>query len=316
MRPLRLSIAATLIAMGLARCAWADGFGGIIEFAGHDEKNASNPCIAGVNKTFYWSQLEPEKGKFRWDIIDASLQKWSRAHKKLIFRVSTSGFTNWERPYSGRGTPQWVLAEGVPTVTETDGSVYPQYWNETYLAELRQFLLELGKRYDGNPSMPYLQMAVGSGGETLADTHDSSDRLALWKPIGYSDVLWWKTVQRIVGFYREAFPHTPLAIMIDSTFMDRTRGLHYANVVQWAVEQHLILQDNGLLAKRRLKEPWPGVPHVVEQRWNTKQSGDSLREDIRAGLEQNAMYILIFRSDLDRPENQTVLEWAAQKARP
>src|SRR5208282_2455051 len=118
----------------------ANDFKGIIEFAGHDDKNSSNPYIAGVNKTYYWSQLEPEKGKFRWDIIDASMQQWCRSHKQFIFRVSTSGHSKWEPPYSGHGTPQWVIAEGVPTVTEGDGAVYPLYWNETYLAELRHFL--------------------------------------------------------------------------------------------------------------------------------------------------------------------------------
>ena len=294
--------------------ASASNFKGILEFAGNDNTNATNPYIAGVSKTYYWSQIEPQKGVYNWDIIDTDLKAWGEHRKKFVFRVSPSGFTSWDKPYSGHGTPQWVINEGVPTVTEVDGAVFPQYWSPIYLAELKTFLTALGKRYNGHPHISYIQMAIGSGGETLPDTETNNpSRLALWQTIGYTDTLWWQTLQTIVGYYKESFPKTPLALMIDSTFLGETTNLHYANVVAWAYQNGYVLQDNGLRVGRQLASPWPQSKHTEEQLERTSQSGDSLQGDIQAALNQDPWYVLIFRSDLDIPSNQPVIEWAAEQ---
>ncbi len=93
-------------------------FKGIIQFTGEQNpNNASNPYLAGANLAFYWSQVEPQKGHYRWDIIDQEMRPWVTNGKKLILRVSTSGWTRWSPPYSGLGTPQWVYDLGVPSVS-------------------------------------------------------------------------------------------------------------------------------------------------------------------------------------------------------
>src|ERR1700721_517860 len=47
-------------------------FRGIYEFAGGNTKvDATDPDLAGVVLTYYWSQIEPQKGVFNWSPIES-----------------------------------------------------------------------------------------------------------------------------------------------------------------------------------------------------------------------------------------------------
>jgi len=41
-----------------------------------------------------WAYLEPEEGKFNWDIIDDIINKWIQKGLKISFRISCNG-TGW-----------------------------------------------------------------------------------------------------------------------------------------------------------------------------------------------------------------------------
>ena len=291
-------------------------FKGIIQFTGEQNpNNASNPYLAGANLAFYWSQVEPQKGHYRWDIIDQEMKPWVTNGKKLILRVSTSGWTHWSPPYSGLGTPQWVYDLGVPSVTEIDDSVLPQYWNPIFLRNLNDFIYAMAQRYDGNPSIAFVQIAVGIGGETKVDSHGNNPQLLeLWQSIGYSDPVWWGAVQKIITLYTASFHATPLAVMPDKTFIDRTPGYQESLLLDYAVKHGVWLQDNGLYANRTLPPIWMTVPHAEEQIARTKQTGDTLLSDLQTALDLGANYILVFTSDIDNPENQAALQWAASLA--
>jgi hypothetical protein len=291
-------------------------FKGIIQFTGdQNPDNASNPYLAGANLAFYWSQVEPQKGHYRWDIIDQEMRPWVTNGKKLILRVSTAGQTHWSPPYSGLGTPQWVYDLGVPSVTETDGSVLPQYWNPIFLRNLNDFIHAMAQRYDGNPSIAFVQVAVGIGGETKVDSQkDNPQLLQLWQDIGYSDPVWWGAVQKIITIYTASFHATPLAVMPDKTFIDETSGYQESLLLDYAVKHGVWLQDNGLYADRTLSPIWMTVPHAEEQIARTEQTGDTLRSDLQTALDLGANYILVFTSDIDDPENQDALQWAASLA--
>lgn len=286
-------------------------FKGMYQFGSNSSALATNPAIAGGHLGYYWSQLEPQQGVFQWNVIDRDMAPWVKAGKKVILRVSTAGWTRWTPPYSQRGTPQWVYDLGVASVTESDDSVLPQYWNPLFLQSLAEFVHAFALRYDGSPNVAYIDVGLGIGGEAKADSHnDNPLQLNLWKQIGYSDPLWWAAVQRIITAYTSSFTHTPLAIMPDKVFMEQTPGYSARLLLDYAVGHGLWLQDNGLARDRQLPSQFLKVPHPEEQIGATASTGDTLQEDIQTALDLGANYILIFTADLKNPANQDTLQWA------
>ncbi len=243
---------------------------------------------------------------------------WVSHGKKVILRVPTSGYTSWMPPYSQSGTPKWVYNLGVPSVTETDGSVLPQYWNPLFLQSYADFVHAFALRYDGNPNVAYIDISLGIGGEAKVDSHNSNpNQLQLWKAIGYTNPLWWNAVQRIMEAYTSSFNHTPLAVMPDKVFMENTAGYTAALLLDYAVQHGLWLQDNGLAAHRVLPPQFMMVPHPEEQIAATNVTGDTLYGDIQQALALGANYILVFGTDLKQLGNQGALKWASSLvARP
>ena len=289
-------------------------FKGIFQFGTNSSTLASNPSIAGTHLGYYWSQLEPQKGQYNWNVIDQQMAPWVSYGKKVILRVSTSGWTRWAPPYSQSGTPQWVYDLGVRSVKEIDGSILPEYWNPIFLQNFADFVHAFAQRYDGNPNVAYIDIGLGVGGEAKVDSHNSNpDQLNLWKHIGYTNANWWYAVQSIMQAYTSSFTHTPLAVMPDKVFMEKSDQYNAAMLLDYAVQHGLWLQDNGLAADRQLPSQFMKVPHPEEQIGTTESTGDTLQQDIQRALNLGANYILVFGTDLKQLSNQAALKWAASK---
>jgi Beta-galactosidase len=291
-------------------------FKGLYQFTANNSSiNSDKPYLAGNYLGYYWSQLEPLKGQYDWSIIDQNMQPWTSHGKKVILRISTSGWARWNPPYSGEGTPGWVYDMGVPSVTENDGSILPQYWNPIFLQNLDDFVHAFALKYDGNPNIAYIEIGIGVGGEAKVDSHDANpNQLQLWQQIGYTDPIWWGAVQQIITAYTSNFTKTPLAIMADKTFMGKTKGYTESSLLNYAVQHGLWIQDNGLWSGRKLPPQFMAVPHPEEQSQPTSQSGDTLQGDIQRALELGANYILVFGGDTSNPANQATLQQAASQA--
>ncbi|GAC1366925.1 MAG: hypothetical protein NVSMB44_31770 [Ktedonobacteraceae bacterium] len=284
---------------------------GIYQFSGHNSAiNADKTYVQGTYLGYYWSLLEPQQGKYNWDVIDRDIKPWAANNKKIILRVAASGWAHWEPNLnSGNATPQWVYDSGVRSVTETDQSVHPEYWNPKFLAAYGSFISALAQRYDGSPAISVIEIGVGDGGETKVDTRrDNPQLLQQWQSIGYSDPVWWDTIQKIITIYTSNFHATPLVVLPDSSFIGKTGGYGEGTVVDYAVKQGVWLQDDGLIANRTMQDPWLSVPHIEEQRLSTSQSGDSLHDDLQAALNVKAACVLIFADDINKPENVATLQ--------
>ncbi|HLZ57815.1 MAG TPA: beta-galactosidase [Ktedonosporobacter sp.] len=293
------------------------GFKGIFVF---DNKNSTDhvtdPSIVGTYLGYYWSQLEPQKGQYNWNIIDQDMKPWIDNGKHVTIRISTAGWKSWQPPYSGNGTPQWVYAQGVSSVTETDGAIFPQYWNPTFQQDLSDFVHAFASRYDGNAHISFIEIGVGSGGETKVDTRNNNpQRLQLWQAIGYTDQLWFDTIKQILSMYSSSFHRTPLVVMPDDSFIGKSKGFGETLLINYVISQHLWLQDNGLYTNSAVPDNWKQVPIVAEQRNRTSVSGDSLQDDLQAGLNEGATYLMVFSSDIT-PANQSALQQVATKAQP
>lgn len=290
------------------------GFQGVYVFNGNNASTFSdNPNIAGTYLGYYWSDLEPQQGQYNWSQIDNDMKPWVDNGKSVILRVSTSGQYKWQPPRSGMGTPQWVYDQGVSSVTETDHSVIPQYWNPTFQSNLNTFVQAFASRYDGNAHIAAIEIGVGMGGETKPDTlNNGKSRMTQWQAIGYTNAVWWNTIQQIITIYTSAFHKTPLALLPDASFIGKDKGYSESMVLDYAVAHNIWLQDDGLaVGSKALPSQWKKVPVISEQRQETDQSGDTLQEDVQLAMQHNSVILLVFASDLSKSENQSVLQQTA-----
>jgi hypothetical protein len=273
-----------------------------------------NPNVIGVNLTRYWAELEPAKGQYNWSLIDNDIAPWAAAGKFVILRVSTAGWKSWQPDqHSEQGTPQWVFDLGVKSIKDPDGAIKPQYWNSLFLQNLSDFISVFGSQYDGNTNVFAIQLGIGDGGETKVSTNKSTS-LSAWEGIGYSDAVWFSTIQSIVSYYRSSFPIKPLILMPDATFIGGTSGYNEAKLINYMVglnDSHVWYQDNGLSATSRLPGSWVNVPSgkiISEQLVATSTSGDTLAGDLQnAVVNHKSQAVLIFSSDLQDTNNASIL---------
>ena len=292
-------------------------FRGIYEFAGNNSSaDATDPDLAGVVLTYYWSQIEPEKGVFDWSQIQSDMAPWVAAHKKIILRISTSGAASWDPPYSGSGTPAWVYADGASSVTD-NGETIPVYWDQAYLNDYQSFVAAFGAEFDGNPNLAFIEPGLGMGGETLPETGASAAGIAAWDAAGYTDALWLSTVETISSFFETSFQTTRSYWMVDRTFFDGS-GTYFNAVVAWfKTVPHWHLQDNGLTPTQTLGTQWSGEPLSLEQLTSAESAGLCLNGYITNALDNlDATFLLIYQTDIDNPANAGYLAAAESTATP
>ena len=144
---------------------------------------------------WFWSALEPAKGKVRWDIIDAALAG-ARAHgQTLAIRLMPY---DQEHPL-----PEWYRLSGARRAnkpTDKDGRIWqPDFSDPLYLKDWGELVAEAGRRYDGHPHLDSVDISsVGYWGEG-------------WSP--YMPAF--AHQKALVDIYLEAFKRTPLLMNFD-----------------------------------------------------------------------------------------------------
>ena len=111
---------------------------------------------------WYWNVLEPEPGKFHWEIIDLALEEARKHGQTLAIRLM---------PYSDRDPlPDWYRNSGARRAnkpTDKDGKIWqPDFSDPLYLKYWGELVAQAGKRYDGNPTLETVDISsVGYWGE-------------------------------------------------------------------------------------------------------------------------------------------------------
>jgi len=285
-------------------------FKGLYVFnGGNGSQLKDNPSIAGTYLGFYWAQIEKSPGIFDWSIVETAMAPWVASGKKAIVRLSTCAWKKWQpQQDSGHATPQWVYDQGVGHIVEDDGAVKPQYWHPHFLDNFAFFVATFAAKYDGDPRIAAIEIGVGDGGETKPDTRNNPNRLSLWKKIGYTDKIWWETIQTIILMYKKSFVKSQLVIMPDATFIGGTTGYNMAMVTDYAIKEGIGLQNNGIITGQKpIPQSWHGVMIISEQRLPTSQSHESLDSDIKMALDEGSTYMLCFLEDLANPKNASLL---------
>ena len=122
------------------------------------------PGCSTVYFRVLWNDLEPEEGQFRWDIFDSVAQNWIRKGKKIAIRVIACNQTE-------TATPEFVRQAGAKgfwfeyrTDTVASGKLpprwEPKYDDPVFLAKLENFLKAFARRYDGDPSVAFVDIGT------------------------------------------------------------------------------------------------------------------------------------------------------------
>jgi hypothetical protein len=212
----------------------------------------------GMNVVFLrlpWSFLEPEKGKFNWEIIDTPAQRWLQTGRQVAFCISAT--ENWTR----QGTPQWVFDEGAKAY-EVNGFLEADYDDPVFLQAVDHFVGEMAGRYDGDPSVAYV--AIGHFG-MWGEGHT-----VLTTPVHNRE--WgFETQKKYIDIYRRHWRRTQLCLSDDFAGHDQP-GSHF-RITDYAFSQGVTLWDCSILVQppprswyhsEMAQQFWPSMPVILE----------------------------------------------------
>lgn len=172
---------------------WTEGYPiAYQEFKGSLE-NENHPATSIAYFRIYWKFIEPEQGKYRWELIDTALKTAHNRGQTLMLRVAPYGTT------ADNDVPDWYRA----TMGDEKGKLALEKWRTNpedprYVRHFGGMIRALGARYDGNPDLESVDMAmVGAWGEGAG-----------------SDLLTEQTRDALVDAYIEAFPKSLLVMLL------------------------------------------------------------------------------------------------------
>jgi hypothetical protein len=165
--------------------------------------NKQHPQTSIAYWRVYWKYLEPEKGKYRWDLIDRALATAEERGQTLMLRVpsygslpaGSEGSTNndvpsWYREMVGENM-NWKYNNPVNKwLVDPEDARYVEYYGG--------FIQELGKRYDGHPALEAVDLAI----------------VGAWGEGGGAEMLTQKTREALVNSYTDYFKKTPLIVLL------------------------------------------------------------------------------------------------------
>ena len=110
---------------------------------------------------WFWHQIEPARGKYRWDIIDSALEEARRHGQRLMVRIM---------PYDQKDPlPEWYRNSGrrANKDSDEDGKIWsPDSDDRFYVQSWTALIQQLGRRYDGHPFLDTVDIStVGYWGE-------------------------------------------------------------------------------------------------------------------------------------------------------
>ena len=205
---------------------------GWVQYYGSDKYTKDH---IGIGYTRWaWSVLEPQEGQYNWKEIDGFINQFKRHGKKTAFGVMSVS--------TGLGqyvTPKWVFDAGaVPLAVPDDSSptgqqIIPKTWDDpVFLQKLKAFVQALGKRYDGNPDIAFLDIrSYGNWGE---------GHIGMLKAPGIMLTPPDNLKTNYLLPYIEAFPYSQLMIVWGSSMYDK--------VYDWAVSKGAGMRRDGILS--------------------------------------------------------------------
>jgi len=172
---------------------WTEGYPIVYqEFRGTLE-NKNHPMTSIAYFRVYWKFVEPEQGRYNWEMLDKALLTAHQREQALMLRVAPYGTG------PDNDVPDWYRT----MVGDETGKLPEKKWrtdpeDPRYALHFGNMIRALGRRYDGHPDLESVDMAiVGAWGEGAGSARLSE-----------------KTRRALVDAYLEAFPKTPLVMLL------------------------------------------------------------------------------------------------------
>ncbi len=161
----------------------------------HAEVKPDFPDTSIAYLRWFWSQIEPERGHYRWDVIDLALDQAREHHQTLGIRLM---------PYDQQHPlPEWYQHSGARRANKAedkDGAIWsPDSSDPTYLKSWGEVVAGAGQRYDGHPYLDSVDISTfGYWGEG-------------WGPYPPE----WSVQKQLIDQHFAAFRRTPLLMNFD-----------------------------------------------------------------------------------------------------
>ena len=190
-------------------------------YAARDTRNLDPSFyhLTGGHQSFYWDQLEPAEGVYRFDeVVEPFIEAERAKGKRAAFGIITfNGRANQHNPTDpAYHVPSWVDQAGHRPIVCTDDFKIPRYWDETYKAKYRNFVHALAERYKRDPRVEFIQIGVGRFGETQPCDDDPKNFVnddpcvaAAMAADGLPEGAWAGIVNEITAMYVESFCFEP-----------------------------------------------------------------------------------------------------------
>ena len=209
------------------KSGWTEGRPIVYQQFKGDLTNREHPQTSIAYWRVYWRFIEPQKGKYRWDLINQALATAEERGQTLMLRIAPYGGENndvpdWYREMVGKKT-EWKYNNPVNKwMVDPEDPRYVQYFGG--------LIKQLGKRYDGHPALEAVDLSI----------------VGAWGEGGGSSELTQKTREALVNSYSDNFKKTPLLALLTDEKTNK-----YANSrtsVGWRVD---CIGDLGFWAKEQ-----------------------------------------------------------------
>ncbi len=174
---------------------WTEGFPLVYQPFKGSLTNKDHPDTSIAYFRVYWRYIEPDRGKYNWDLFDTAIRTAHDRGQTLMVRIAPYGSSGEKKD----DLPDWYRAE----VGDESGKLPVQKWRTDperplYAERFGELIRAFGKRYDGHPDLESVDLAiVGAWGEG-AGAGQLSER----------------TREALVDAYLEAFRQTPLEMLL------------------------------------------------------------------------------------------------------
>ena len=193
---------------------------------------AGFPGLNDIYLRLAWSYLEPEEGKYNWELIDSIISRWTGRGHTISFRITCK---ETEIVYA---TPEWVRKAGArgEFTSHKDLSIRPwapDYGDPVFMAKLEQFHAAFAVRYDGKPWVEYID--IGSIGE-WGEGHTAYSG---WKDVP-TDI-----VKKHIDMYKRCYTKSTLILSDDFIGQrDSDDGSDY-EIFRYALEHGIGYRDDS-----------------------------------------------------------------------
>ncbi len=172
---------------------WTEGFPIVYQEFKGILQNKNHPMTSIAYFRVYWKFIEPDMGKYRWDLLDTALKTAAHCGQTLMIRIAPYGTE------ANNDVPDWyrkMMGDESSKMPTKKWRTDPE--DPRYVKHFGGMIRSLGARYDGNSDVEAVDVSiVGAWGEGEGSAQLSQ-----------------RTRQALLDCYLDSFKKTPLLMQL------------------------------------------------------------------------------------------------------